>query len=84
MKRLDNDVKILRSDKPFMTGPEKIAFDNAVKNGQISFFKISPCEVCRGSIPKGTVKKYCSEKCFVKAGGIAEKEVVPEDDDDQW
>jgi hypothetical protein len=85
VKRIDENIKILHNEKPFLSGAEKIAFDNAVKNGQISFFKTSSCEVCGVTIPKGTVKKYCSEKCYVKDGGIIEKdEALPEDDDDQW
>lgn len=58
-----------------MTRVEMALFKRMVKNGDVSFFRISQCAECKADIIKG--KKYCSKKC------AAVEDEEEEDDNEQ-
>jgi len=46
----------------FMTPAEFTLFERMRKQGELTFFRIGLCELCRAEIPKS--KRYCSETCY--------------------
>lgn len=79
-----SDEKIQQTDKKWMSKAEVRIFNEAVKDGKISFFRIAYCAVCKSQVPASDSKMYCSEECYVKDGNEPECKKTPEDDDDQW
>jgi len=78
-------TKIQNSETEFLTKLEKRHFEIAISQKKVTFFRIAACLVCKGPVPQGTIKKYCSQECFVKDGGVIENAPeAREDDDDQW
>lgn len=57
-----DDFKFKQTD--YCTGPEREAFRQLRKSGEITFFGTDACAQCGTDVIKG--KKYCSIKCKTK------------------
>jgi len=67
------DYKLFKPELSYMTKQERATFEQLLKAGAISFFRVDKCENCKMDVIKG--KKYCSEECYKVV-------VCPEEGDD--
>lgn len=51
------------ADKVYMSNAEVLEFKRLRHAGQLSFFRVGACKVCKADLLKG--KTYCSQRCFM-------------------
>lgn len=63
------------NDKLFLNSEERSVFNNMIRDGRITIFKMQKCFSidCSNYVPKG-VKKYCSEECYKREEGKDDEE----------
>lgn len=74
LKILERDL--FNPELEYMTKLEMRAFENLVKCGEITIFKISRCEKCGRDIINS--KKYCSKECCGEIEEECEEDIFDE------